>query len=1824
MASIFSMGSSSTGSSSSPFAMGSTSSTTPPGYMPPPVDPPDEGGGLLGLLGNVWEGVVGVGQGIGSLIGTGLHDEGRFVAEMIPGEQNLGIVNDSDDRGYLLDDVGRGMAGFTDHGFHPLDENSVVGDIWNRWSPLGPGGRPANETFKMMYEKPVSFGMDVAAVAGGVTKAVGLAAKAGGLGGEISVAARGAAALGDVEGLVAAGVPRTAAQALVTEAGKKAVAEGATMGDAVRTGTMAELSATGTAPRTAEAAATRAGLEAAGSRYPLTKILPQVRPRLVGDQLVVGTSAYNPLYRTMLAPVRRLSTETLESFAERHAASFAELNEMPAAAKPVADMQLWDRTLNLADQMGATRLETPWFSNLNLRLESGRTIARLKAQSYTHRDDAMRQAIDTYVRYGKDDPSLLVRGAVELQGLNINFGGMKPEQWLQHQSPETIEQMMNGPEIQLGQGLPPEPALVGAPPVAPLPGTPLYRGTGADQVQKVTGDSWWDAHTFGSTSESDAQLYGPDVETMNLLPEARVLRQGTPEYDAVAATAGGQHKYSSVAQEAERQGYDAVMFKDQGAVGTIVLNEDMVQRGTIPQYPGQTPAAGNVPEAPYNFTDEEAGVVPEPEVPGPKTWAEMSEEERIAADPVYAEWARLGPRDEGYGADHLKQGDVRTRVGKDESGAPTLYDEQGQAVGLPPQRVEGSERPLDYVYRVVDEREYQEALERGYLQSKGDMNLSETEGTVASHNSTGSFYFPRESEGRILKIRVFPEQKWKLDADGYVKTQEQIPMDAVHDVSRKIESYPQKPGDPNVRTQNYRYAEDEVPTFVNTQEPWKYPPASSVAKPPDVDPKVWADVLEHPDVFPFEDKSYKLWESLGKPDGSHRAWEQPRRQAYNRMRQEMEDQGIPYSKEAGPHDPASALDTPETPLSTSDDVTGATETAGDGPPGTNPPADPPLAAVPEPEPYQTRMTPETLDAETVRRAGPMGERSEVAVKRIEETIEEYRTNRKMMEESGWDVDAEIDGAERLKRAIIRGAKRRAEHDSGSSIQIPAMTRLQDELRLLDFEGVEKGFTGGIGMTPRMVVDRAYRPLLAKYGLDADWGSEAALKSAEKAKSAAEREIKSLERKIAKGGKNRIILGTKKSRLAVVKKQLAKAERAVEEANARLVGPNKVMGFKGGPSMAEVDDALADADVGMPIYFAHIDATRLPTHDWFSSRMEKGANKYAKNPHDEQMKLVLLKDGKWLKDPIEVAKRRAARGIREDETYALWDMITRKYGTEISSTTEVPDGYKLVAPDMLFVNHKTRTGLLDKLDENMMNGMDRDSAVAQALKETMTMNEEAVKALHDAGQVKMYAVPESVLKHLDEAAKWSPAFGGKNARLWMDTPMNIWRGLTLTASPRWVINNVLGNIAFSLMQGVKTADVVRIFTERYRVLVTNFARRHLGMAETSALRKNSLAQHVQDLPGSQNIGRGFIGTYAEQATQHLGQEAAATHTGQFISKIQGTKKADQLHRLGGAVKSLNATIEDSFREASFLTAAEKGVGMGVVKRTIRSFSSSKKRMDSILKKGFDESSGALALKEVNHFFGDYGSMSPFERHVVRRWLFPFWGFYRHTIKLMVTYPFEYPGKALLLEGVKRVTDDMKDQYGPMPEWLDSSIPLGPPGTDAFLSTRGANPFSGAAEGLPGVLSMLGPLPQTLIEQGTGNDTFTGQPFTDANTYTPFGSDQQYNLETGQPVDKVAPGLVESLLSSIPQWDMAKDALAGGRTYDTASMMDALQQRMGNTGEASPINPDTGEPYSPVDLAETLSKMFGISITNYDLAAFQERLAEDQRAVALEAARRMGAA
>ena len=113
-----------------------------------------------------------------------------------------------------------------------------------------------------------------------------------------------------------------------------------------------------------------------------------------------------------------------------------------------------------------------------------------------------------------------------------------------------------------------------------------YRGTKKGDKRRIkTGVKAWDNNLFCSKLEEKARWYGPDIEIVTSKPKAKVITEGTKEFEKIFGKIKENQNLLEwgvfVITKAKELGYQIVEFKRQGDMGTVIMDEKAVIRNAI-------------------------------------------------------------------------------------------------------------------------------------------------------------------------------------------------------------------------------------------------------------------------------------------------------------------------------------------------------------------------------------------------------------------------------------------------------------------------------------------------------------------------------------------------------------------------------------------------------------------------------------------------------------------------------------------------------------------------------------------------------------------------------------------------------------------------------------------------------------------------------------------------------------------------------------------------------------------------------------------------------------------------------------------------------------------------------------------------------------------------------------------------------------------------------------------------------------------------------------------------------------------------------------------
>lgn len=532
------------------------------------------------------------------------------------------------------------------------------------------------------------------------------------------------------------------------------------------------------------------------------------------------------------------------------------------------------------------------------------------------------------------------------------------------------------------------------------------------------------------------------------------------------------------------------------------------------------------------------------------------------------------------------------------------------------------------------------------------------------------------------------------------------------------------------------------------------------------------------------------------------------------------------------------------------------------------------------------------------------------------------------------------------------------------------------------------------------------------------------------------------------------------------------------------------------------------------------------------------------------------------------------------------------------------GYRLVNFDALKLQVKLREKLWDKIYSDIANGIDETDSVAQRLPEIFDEAEGMAidQLLKDGGKgARLYAVPEYLIQ--DFQRNVGRALGWK-WRMTFDSGMNVWKQSVLAFSPRWLVNNTFGNTIFSLIKDPGAiAEMLRLRDKQYRRM-WEFA---LGNKWPEGVERGLFAEATQRVThyGQAEIeAPKWTGTY--RALKGEPSTMAAELPRELRPGLEVYQKfARGMHRASDRMRLTNAAIEDSFRRGIFVSGLKKEMAAGSVKGFYRDAAIFEELMrNPVRSRAFMDA----AIERVNSTLGDYTKLGPLERGVVRRFLLPFYPFYKHVFKFMVKMPFEHPYKAAMLLAFGRLDEEMHKNY---PEYLDGTVGIGmlAGGQQLLLRVRSMNPLESLNPTGTGVFSSMNPLAQAFTQYQLGINTFSGMPYSRPDIKeSPSGQKVQIIRDDNGNVISIR--VLPDNYRAKPEWDVFLTNLFPQLGLARGLLSAAQGQsgaRWSGTGDVI-IDPATGKPRYPQPWFTGITGMLGAPLTT----ANPEEMAYDQAA------------
>jgi hypothetical protein len=320
------------------------------------------------------------------------------------------------------------------------------------------------------------------------------------------------------------------------------------------------------------------------------------------------------------------------------------------------------------------------------------------------------------------------------------------------------------------------------------------------------------------------------------------------------------------------------------------------------------------------------------------------------------------------------------------------------------------------------------------------------------------------------------------------------------------------------------------------------------------------------------------------------------------------------------------------------------------------------------------------------------------------------------------------------------------------------------------------------------------------------------------------------------------------------------------------------------------------------------------------------------------------------------------------------------------------------------------------------------------------------------------------------------------------PSSWWRTYLLTLTPRWYVNNFVGNFALAEAEGVNMKDWLSAL-KSYRQ----------RSGKTFGLRAPRENVPFNDMPGVTGAS-----VYHELENTTLTPPSPGVRG--LLSDVKNTPGINaRWLRIKHSLARGNEVVDEIARAA-------------VYHHTVRTTGSAE-----------------MALQRSYAALVDYGDLGPFERSIVRS-IVPFYAWQKGILKVVVRLGIEHPGAFALMQRLSDLQEEkLQDQYGvKLPPGYQGLMDIPGIGT---VNTRGMNPFADAGQLVRsgGIGESINPFVESLVRNEL-NAPQTTRP-------------EDYRLNqfgTMVPETNVPQDITETFSSGLPQGQLLGN-LTGNSPY-----------------------------------------------------------------------------
>lgn len=354
------------------------------------------------------------------------------------------------------------------------------------------------------------------------------------------------------------------------------------------------------------------------------------------------------------------------------------------------------------------------------------------------------------------------------------------------------------------------------------------------------------------------------------------------------------------------------------------------------------------------------------------------------------------------------------------------------------------------------------------------------------------------------------------------------------------------------------------------------------------------------------------------------------------------------------------------------------------------------------------------------------------------------------------------------------------------------------------------------------------------------------------------------------------------------------------------------------------------------------------------------------------------------------------------------------------------------------------------------------------------------------------LPTEVVKNLE---RMKPQLGGFGSVL--ETPAKVFRTSVLALSPRWHVNNIIGNFITTMLRADNPITIWKYFQD------ANEMRKEGGLGKLPGEAGQLMAPEGATRLQGEVFLKGRVKGIDPTSFMH------ATGAGTTLRRLLESDWAQRAKAAGQSVVeksyNFNAAWDDFFKSMSYLEGKGKGLAKGMTE-------------EQAIKAGISRARDAMIR---------WDTLTPLERESMRM-VMPFYSWTNTVMKYLATYPSDHPWRTSFISSLAQAEQD--DMASGIPQKLRGLLFYGDPdinGNVKAINLQGANPFKdvanyatllgfiGGGQGdMSAITSQLNPAIGTAL-QAMGVNTMSGS----ADLYPDLHYDSMTGQLTSAPTDNL---------------------------------------------------------------------------------------------------------